>query len=66
MQEKNDVAMWIVAAVSAVVVAPLFEEFFFRVLLQGWLEKMELRLVSEPAADDGAGESTMRARDCFS
>jgi membrane protease YdiL (CAAX protease family) len=27
-----------VAVVMAVIVAPLFEEFFFRVLLQGWLE----------------------------
>jgi membrane protease YdiL (CAAX protease family) len=27
------------AAVAAVIVAPLFEEFVFRVLLQGWLEK---------------------------
>ena len=27
-----------VAVVMAVIVAPLIEEFFFRVLLQGWLE----------------------------
>jgi len=27
-----------IAAIMAVIVAPLFEEFFFRVLLQGWLE----------------------------
>ena len=58
VQEKNDMPMLIVAAVSAVVVAPLFEEFFFRVLLQGWLEKIEMRLVSEQAADDGSIEST--------
>ena len=58
VQEKSDVAMLIVAAVSAIAIAPLFEEFFFRVLLQGWLEKLEMRLVSEQAADDGAAEST--------
>ncbi len=27
-----------IAVIMAVIVAPLFEEFFFRVLLQGWLE----------------------------
>lgn len=30
--------MIVIAAVMAVVVAPLVEEFFYRVLLQGWLE----------------------------
>jgi membrane protease YdiL (CAAX protease family) len=30
----------IVAVVTAVLVAPLIEEFFFRVLLQGWLEAL--------------------------
>jgi membrane protease YdiL (CAAX protease family) len=29
--------------VSAVLAAPLFEEFIFRVLLQGWLERVEDR-----------------------
>jgi membrane protease YdiL (CAAX protease family) len=34
--------IWIVVTLSAVIVAPLTEEFFFRGLLQGWLEKIEL------------------------
>jgi membrane protease YdiL (CAAX protease family) len=34
--------VWI-AVISAVVVAPILEEFLFRVLLQGWLEKLQLR-----------------------
>jgi membrane protease YdiL (CAAX protease family) len=33
--------MLIVLTVSTVLIAPLFEEFLFRVLLQGWLEKVE-------------------------
>ena len=32
------------AVVSAVLVAPLVEEFLFRLLLQGWLERVESRL----------------------
>lgn len=34
--------LWMVAMLSAVVVAPLTEEFLFRVLLQGWLERLAL------------------------
>jgi hypothetical protein len=36
---------WLLAlcAFSAVIVAPLAEEFFFRVLLQGWLESLAAR-----------------------
>jgi len=34
----------LVCGLSAVVVAPIFEEFFFRVLLQGWLEAGQRRL----------------------
>lgn len=35
-------AIWLLCGFSAVLVAPLLEEFLFRVLLQGWLEKKEL------------------------
>jgi membrane protease YdiL (CAAX protease family) len=45
VHEQNAVATWIMAVLSAVVAAPLAEEFLFRVLLQGWLEKLELSLV---------------------
>jgi membrane protease YdiL (CAAX protease family) len=37
---KNWAAL-ILCSTAAVVVAPMYEEFFFRVLLQGWLEKVE-------------------------
>ncbi len=57
VQEKNDAAMWAVAAASAVIVAPVFEEFFFRVLLQGWLEKIELRLARGIESDSDNPES---------
>ena len=45
VHEQNAVSTWILASLSAVVAAPLVEEFLFRVLLQGWLEKLELSLV---------------------
>jgi len=35
---------WLLCGLSAVLVAPLLEEFLFRVLLQGWLEKKESTL----------------------
>ena len=35
--------MFIATAVAAIVAAPLFEEFLFRVLLQGWFESIEAR-----------------------
>ena len=38
-------ADWVVAltALSVVVVAPVFEEFFFRVVIQGWFESVDAR-----------------------
>lgn len=49
----------LLAAFSALLVAPLCEEWLFRVLFQGWLEKLELMLVaarlqSAPAATASA------------
>jgi len=41
LQNNGTTAMLYVGIVSAVVAAPLFEEFTFRVLLQGWLERVE-------------------------
>ena len=35
---KNEPMILLVAFLAAVVAAPLFEEFFFRLLFQGWLE----------------------------
>ncbi len=41
LQKDGSPAMLLVGIVSAVLAAPLFEEFTFRVLLQGWLERVE-------------------------
>ncbi len=49
VQQENDSKMWLVAVLSALVVAPAFEEFVFRVVLQGWLEKVELKLARQQA-----------------
>ncbi len=38
-----DTRMFIATAIAALVAAPLFEEFLFRVLLQGWFESLESR-----------------------
>jgi membrane protease YdiL (CAAX protease family) len=42
VEHHHQPMIWIVVTLSAVIVAPLTEEFFFRGLLQGWLEKIEL------------------------
>lgn len=39
--ENSSPEMLLMGFVSAVLAAPLFEEFTFRVLLQGWLERVE-------------------------
>ena len=39
--EHKSLQMLLVGAVMAVIAAPLFEEFTFRLLLQGWLERRE-------------------------
>jgi membrane protease YdiL (CAAX protease family) len=38
--ETKDLLLFTLAGLAAAVVAPLFEEFVFRGLLQGWLEKL--------------------------
>ena len=43
MFENPSVPMLAAAFVSAVIVAPVFEEFLYRLLTQGWLEKMLMR-----------------------
>jgi len=54
--EHRSPQMMLVGVVSAVIAAPVFEEFTFRVLLQGWLERKEDELVgyrgSEPMLSD--------------
>ena len=39
------IGVMLLASVAAVIVAPICEEIVFRLLLQGWLEKMEDRIV---------------------
>ena len=41
LQKDGSATMLLVGVMSAVFAAPLFEEFTFRVLLQGWLERVE-------------------------
>ena len=40
-QDRGAPLVWLVVLFSAIVAAPLGEEFFFRLVLQGWLEKQE-------------------------
>jgi membrane protease YdiL (CAAX protease family) len=47
----------LLSAASAVLIAPLQEEFFFRVLLQGWLEQRLARFPAPPAGG-GADEAS--------
>ncbi|MCC7083899.1 MAG: CPBP family intramembrane metalloprotease [Pirellulales bacterium] len=44
-QDRQDLTSMAILSAMAVIAAPLTEEFFFRVLLQGWLEAMEVRAV---------------------
>ena len=50
IEESGDRNLLLLVTASAVLVAPVVEEFFFRVLLQGWLE----RILAPAAADDTA------------
>ena len=45
MQSSYSLQMVFVSLGMAVLVAPIYEEFAFRLLFQGWLEKLEDRLV---------------------
>lgn len=60
---------WLLAlcAFSAMIVAPLAEEFFFRVLLQGWLESLPARTARVPeGVRADAGEPREFEADRFS
>ena len=41
VNKEHGLVTFAMSVLSAVIVAPLFEEFVFRVVLQGWLEKVE-------------------------
>lgn len=47
LQEHPSWLLYLLSGISAVAVAPLAEEFFFRGVLQGWLESID---ASQPAA----------------
>ena len=44
LRESHTPATLLLCFISVVVVAPIVEEFVFRVVLQGWLEAVEMRL----------------------
>jgi membrane protease YdiL (CAAX protease family) len=61
----SNVAVFLLAVVAAVVVAPVCEEIIFRLMLQGWLEKWEDKAqaasesefaVEQPYGDETQGE----------
>ncbi len=60
LQENHSPAILMLSFCMVVIVAPLFEEFTFRGLLQGWLERCEDEALAytaterRPAAPDGA------------
>jgi len=56
-QDGATLALMIGATIAAVGIAPWFEEFVFRVILQGWLEGEQVRLRKErdPEASDQPG-----------
>ena len=56
LQQQPGALVWLLCGVSAVVVAPIYEELMFRVLLQGWLEKLFNRHSSSPGSLD-SGQS---------
>jgi len=66
IQESDDGRLWATAALSVVVMAPIFEEFAFRVLLQGWLEngavilRRSRRCADEPDEESGDADLAWR------
>ncbi len=68
LQESATPTVFQISAFSAVLVAPVVEEFFFRVLLQGWLESViarqnanrhALHIQSAPTHQDHGGEQAI-------
>jgi membrane protease YdiL (CAAX protease family) len=52
IQQQRDATTIAIVTFTAVVAAPLSEEFLIRVLLQGWLEKLELSSLDLSAQDN--------------
>jgi membrane protease YdiL (CAAX protease family) len=66
MKSRPDAVTYVCAGVAAVIVAPIVEEFIFRVVLQGWLEAHSLRVANKrlqfaaSAGDSQMPDSQMR------
>ncbi len=60
IKKSSEPGVFLVTLFAAVIVAPIAEELFFRLILQGWLEKLVWRLthVSSvlPGSDSGADD----------
>jgi membrane protease YdiL (CAAX protease family) len=56
LSDRPEPTILIISFFSAVVVAPIVEEFFFRVLLQGWLERLAGQWTI-PVQPDSIGDS---------
>ncbi|QDU25785.1 CAAX amino terminal protease self- immunity [Anatilimnocola aggregata] len=61
LAKTKDVPFFALAVLSAVVIAPLFEEFIFRGLMQGWLEKVFSGTASAEAILMGGTTETVTA-----
>jgi membrane protease YdiL (CAAX protease family) len=60
-RQRSGLGIMVLATIAAVGIAPWFEEFVFRVLLQGWLEgeQVRLRLRRDPDASETPGFSPL-------
>lgn len=59
LDERQDLGNIAIALLAAVVMAPLFEEFFFRLVVQGWFERIEsLWLLADDEAQTPNDESS--------
>ncbi len=60
-RQRSGLGILVLATIAAVGIAPWFEEFVFRVLLQGWLEgeQVRLRLRRDPDASEVPGFSPL-------
>ena len=62
--ETRTTSAFVASVLTAVVAAPVVEEFFFRVLLQGWLERLAVvRPWSPPPVAEPQGTASMRSAD---
>ena len=61
----NNSSWWVITVciLAAVVVAPVVEEFIFRVLFQGWLERLETTLRTPPVPPRDPSEPTKARSD---